>query len=80
VEPFLSDAKDAGKLIGVSRSLFLQLDSNGRLGPESVSLGNGTKRQCRRWNTEELKQWADAGCPSRQEWRKRKEARDCSLT
>ncbi len=73
MDSFLVNPKDAGKLIGVSRSLFLQLDANGRLGPESVSLGNGTKRQCRRWNTEELRRWTNAGCQPRQEWRKRKE-------
>jgi len=64
----MCDAKEAGRLLGVSRTQFLALDKIGRLGPQCVNLGYGAKRQCRRWNTGELKQWAACNCPTRREW------------
>lgn len=69
--PFLVDAKEAGRLLGISRSQFLAIDKSGRLGPESVNLGYGSKRQCRRWSVKELHQWTEHGCPGRQEWQNR---------
>jgi len=69
-ESYLVDARESGRLIGVSRSRFLQMDQTGRLGPESVSLGNGTQRQLRRWNRLELLSWINADCPCRTEWGK----------
>lgn len=69
--PFLVDAKEAGRLLALSRSQFLSLDKCGRLGPQSINLGYGAKRQCRRWNVRELQRWIDAGCPNRQEWHQR---------
>ena len=68
VHSFLVDAKEAGRLIGVSRSQFLALDKCGRLGPQSVNLGYGVQRQCRRWNVNELRKWTEHRCPSRREW------------
>lgn len=68
VHSFLVDAKEGGRLIGVSRSQFLALDKCGRLGPQSVNLGYGSQRQCRRWNTDELRNWVNSDCPTRREW------------
>lgn len=72
MDSFLVNAKEAGRLIGVSRSQFLVLDKSGRLGPQCVNLGYGARRQCRRWNTNELREWTDCGCPPRQEWMERR--------
>lgn len=66
--PYLVEPKEAGRLLGISRSQFLALDKDGRLGPQAVNLGYGAKRQCRRWNTDELSRWVSSGCPSRREW------------
>jgi len=73
IEPFLVDAKEAGRLVGVSRPQFLALDKSGRIGPQSINLGNGCRNQCRRWKIAELRQWAAWSCPSRREWLERKE-------
>jgi len=64
----LVDAKDASRLLGIGRTLFLQLDNSGRLGPMGLKLG---KR--RLWVVEELRAWVDAGCPIRERWQKMKE-------
>ncbi|MBA7614820.1 hypothetical protein ES703_22094 [subsurface metagenome] len=66
--PYLVEPKEAGRLLGISRSQFLAIDKSGRLGPQAVNLGYGSQRQCRRWNTCELRNWANSGCPTRQEW------------
>jgi len=70
-ETFLVDAQEAGRLLSVSRTQFLSLDKSGRLGPVSVNLGYGAKRQCRRWRINELREWVEHGCTPRPEWLKR---------
>ena len=65
--PLLADAKSAGRLLGIGRTLFLQLDNSGRLGPMVLKLG---KR--RLWVVEELRQWCMAGAPRRELWQKMK--------
>jgi len=72
IEPFMVDAKEAGRLLGISRTQFLALDKSGRLGPQCINLGNGSKNQCRRWKVIDLRQWADRNCPSRREWAERR--------
>lgn len=69
--PYLVEPKEAGRLLGISRSQFLALDKSGRLGPQAVNLGYGSQRQCRRWITDELRRWVASGCPPRQEWTKK---------
>lgn len=72
LDAFLVEPKEAGRLLGISRSQFLAIDKSGRLGPQAVNLGYGAKRQCRRWNTDELRNWVNGGCPTRQEWVEKK--------
>jgi len=66
--PLLVDARDAARLLGIGRTLFLQLDNSGRLGPLGLKLG---KR--RLWSVEELRAWVQAGAPRREIWMKLKE-------
>lgn len=66
--PLLADAKTASRLLGIGRTLFLQMDNSGRLGPMSLKLG---KR--RLWSVEELRAWVQAGAPRREIWMKLKE-------
>jgi len=72
VEPFLVDAQEAGRLLGISRTQFLELVKSGRVGPESINLGCHAKRQFRRWKVAELRQWVNCGCPSHREWTERR--------
>ena len=68
-EPIAVDAVEAAKLIGISRSFWLKLDSTGRI-PRGFHLG-----RARRWSVEELRAWAAAGSPSRSDWESRQQKR-----
>ena len=59
----LVSAKTASRLIDVSESTWHRLDSAGKV-PQSIRLTNGTVR----WRYIELVEWAEAGCPGRNEW------------
>lgn len=72
IEPFLVDAKEAGRLIGVSRTHFLEMEKSGRVGPESINLSCSVQRRFKRWKLSDLRIWADCGCPSRREWEERR--------
>ena len=61
--PLLVSAVDAAGLLGVGRSLFYAMHSNGRLGPQPVKLGRRTL-----WRQHELTAWVEAGCPPRPKW------------
>lgn len=69
VKALLLDAKDAARLLGVSRSHFYGLDSSGRLGPMPVKLGKSA-----RWRRDELERWVASDCPPRERWQAMKEA------
>jgi hypothetical protein len=60
----LADAAGAAAIYGISRSMFLDLDSRGFV-PERVTLGDSS---CARWNARELRAHIDAGAPHRSRW------------
>lgn len=57
------DAAGAAELLGVSRSTFWKLYSEGRT-PEPLRLSGRVVR----WRREELGAWVRAGCPPRDKW------------
>ncbi len=61
-EPLLVNARDAGRLCGISERLWRSWDSSGRC-PEAVLSGG-----CKRWSFSELRLWVVARCPSRSRW------------
>jgi predicted DNA-binding transcriptional regulator AlpA len=63
-EPLTLDASAAAKLVGISRSTFLRLDSTGGIGPRSIRLSRR-----RVWIRSELVAWIETGrgC-SRVQW------------
>ncbi|HRK30348.1 MAG TPA: hypothetical protein PLD59_04655 [Tepidisphaeraceae bacterium] len=63
------DAASAARLIGVSRSKFLAMDSAGHV-PSRVELGDG---RCPRWSRGELVAWLRAGAPTRVTWQQRRD-------
>jgi len=63
VRPLLLSDTQAARVLGIGRTLFLQLDSSGRI-PQAVRLG---KRKL--WRTRELESWVDMGMPNRDQWR-----------
>ena len=70
--PLLVDAKEAARLCGVGRSLWLQLNSSGRT-PAPIRLGRRTL-----WISQGpggLTEWVAAGCPGRDRWQAMKENR-----
>jgi len=69
VPPLLLDAKQAAKLLGISRSHFLELHQMGQI-PVPVRLGRSV-----RWRVTELKAWVSAGCPSQERWKLRRTER-----
>ena len=58
------NAEDAGRLCGVSRAKFLEMDGKGQT-PRRVELGDG---RCPRWLRSELVAWLRRGAPSRALW------------
>jgi len=65
--PILLDARGAAVALSVGRSLFYKLCASGRIGPRPVKLGERSL-----WVRAELEDWAAAGCPTREEWLRRK--------
>lgn len=61
-EAMLFSAKEAAAFIGISRSLFYELNAEAKI-PAAIRLG---KRVL--WRKEEMKEWICAGCPNRVEW------------
>jgi predicted DNA-binding transcriptional regulator AlpA len=62
----LVDAGRAAESLGVSRSVFYSLDSQGAV-PQALALGLGARRR-RLWSVPELRAWVSAGAPARHEW------------
>ena len=63
--PLALPAKDAAKLLGISRAQFWKLHASGKI-PLPVYLGSKAPR----WRAEELREWLAAGCPDRQSWQR----------
>jgi predicted DNA-binding transcriptional regulator AlpA len=62
-EPLLVSAQDAARLCGVSPATWARMQAAGRApGPVRPSPGRVL------WRVAELRQWTEAGCPSRREW------------
>ncbi len=67
LEPLLVGAKRAAVLCGKSLRTWRAWDAAGWI-PRPVRLGRSTL-----WRLDELKAWAAAGCPRREEWELLKE-------
>lgn len=60
--PLVLDAREAARLLGISRSTFLKLHAAGKV-PMPVRFGRAV-----RWRREEMNEWLAAGAPSRARW------------
>jgi predicted DNA-binding transcriptional regulator AlpA len=67
LDPLLVNARTAAVLCGKSLRTWRAWDAAGRI-PRPVRIGRSTL-----WRLEELKAWAAAGCPRREEWELLKE-------
>lgn len=65
IEPVLVGIEDAASMLGISVTAFKALDRMGGIGPLPVQIGT-----CRRrlYSVCELRRWAEAGCPIREQW------------
>jgi predicted DNA-binding transcriptional regulator AlpA len=63
-------ARDAARLLDISRAQLYRLHSAGRL-PLPVYCGTRAPR----WVVAELRDWLAAGCPDRQTWQRLREGR-----
>ncbi|MCH8880044.1 MAG: AlpA family phage regulatory protein [Planctomycetes bacterium] len=63
LEQLALSAKDAARLLGISRAQIWKLNSAGKI-PQPVRLGTKAPR----WRIAELRDWLEAGCPDRQAW------------
>ena len=54
---------EAAELLSVSERHLAAMNTDGRMGPRPVRLGN-----CLRWPVAELAAWVAAGCPNREQW------------
>lgn len=68
MSPLTVNTKEAASLIGVCRTLFYEMKSDGRLGVKPIAFGRKKV-----WSVEELTEWVRAGCPTRDKWQKRKQ-------
>ena len=62
VETLLISANEAAELLGIGRSLFYSLNSEGKL-PAPKRLGGRVL-----WSKQELIEWISVDCPNRQKW------------
>jgi len=62
-DPLLLGDDDMAGLLGVTSGTIRRLDAGGRM-PDPVKLGN-----FKRWRLAEIKDWVDAGCPIRKQWK-----------
>lgn len=67
LEPVLIDARAAAAACGVARSTFLAWDASG-MNPRPIRLGGRVL-----WSVDDLRRWAAAGCPGREEFERLKE-------
>lgn len=66
LKPLMISFDTAAELLGISRSLLYQMNSDGRLGVIPQKIGSRTLI-----NYKELEAWNDAGMPPRERWQKR---------
>lgn len=66
----LIDARDAARLLGISRSSFWSLLAAGRVPPPVFRAGRVV-----RWNRQEIESWVSSGCPVVDRWREEKGAK-----
>ncbi len=66
VQPILLSAAESAKLLGIGRSLFYSLRSEGKL-PRPRQLGGRVL-----WQKSELEKWIDHNCPTQQQWEQMK--------
>ena len=62
-EPLVVDAAQAAAMLSIGKSHFYAMISSGQIGPMAHKLG----RRCL-YSVKELREWVDAGMPSRQRW------------
>jgi predicted DNA-binding transcriptional regulator AlpA len=63
LEPLLVSAPDAAHVLSISEATFWRWDSSGELGPRGIKKGGR-----RLWLLSELREWTQAGMPSRSQW------------
>lgn len=62
VQPLAIQAREVGRLLGVSLRQIWRLNSTGKL-PKPVRLGGSV-----RWRRDEIIAFLEAGCPDREAW------------
>ena len=67
VQPLAIQAREVGRMLGVSLRQVWRLNSAGKL-PKPVRLGGSV-----RWRRDEIIAFVEAGCPDRQTWDAMKE-------
>lgn len=70
VEPFLLSDKMLSAVLSCSVAHVHNLDNKGKI-PKAINLG-----KCKRWGTDQIRKWCDAGCPNRVTWLQMKEAKN----
>ena len=63
----LLSSREAAKLLDISERTLWGFAKSGRI-LKPIRIGKSV-----RWNAHELRRWADAGCPSNEEWLEMKE-------
>ncbi len=63
-KPLLLSAEQTAALLGIGRTLFYAMQSNGKLGPMPVKLGARVL-----WRRDEIEKWVSANCPGAERWR-----------
>lgn len=69
IEPVLVDAAGAAAMLNLSVSAFHRFLSSGRIGVRKIRLAS----KCIRYSTQEIRDYARAGCPARVEWARREQ-------
>lgn len=65
IEPMLLSVEDTAKILSISKPMLYQMFSDGRFGLMGIRFGRK-----RLFPVEELRNWVQAGCPSREKWQK----------
>ena len=68
IEPALVNAAGAAAMLNISVATFHRLLSSGRIGPQKIRLAS----KCVRFSIQELREWSRSGCPSREQWARRR--------
>jgi len=65
IEPVLVGIEGVASMLGISATAFKALDRTGQIGPMPMKIGTLKRRL---WSVCELRQWAESGCPIREQW------------